>query len=407
MTENELYSECQHGFRKKRSCITQLIEVYDKLTELLDNGKSIDIVYLDFKKAFDSIPHERLLLKMKGYGITGQTLNWVRSFLTGRKQRVKIGDSFSNMTDVTSGIPQGSILGPVLFTIFINDLPGALKVHCKVFADDTKIYDDTGKREEIQNDLFKMQEWTQNWNLYFNVAKCKVMHIGKKNPHYSYFMKIENDQQKIESCEEEKDLGITFDSNLSFDKHITNITNKANQMLGVIKRTFTYMNKGIFTKLYKALVRSHLEYGNVIWNPYLKRQSILVERVQRRATKIVPECKDMNYPQRLKHLKLFSLKGRRLRGDLIQMYKIFHDLDEVDKGILPMANYEGTRNQGNKLYRRYSKNNMRKHTFTNRIVEEWNSLPKEVKEAPTLNTFKNRLDKIPKMTKKFCEYDEN
>ena len=406
MTKNELYSKCQHGFRKQRSCVTQLIEVYDKLTELIDDGKSIDIVYLDFKKAFDSIPHERLLQKMKGYGITGKVLNWVRSFLAGRKQRVRIGNSYSNMTDVTSGIPQGSILGPVLFTIFINDLPDALDVNCKVFADDTKIYDDSKKHNDIQNDLYKMQQWTEKWNLYFNVSKCKVMHIGKRNPQTEYYMKIENDKQKIETCIEEKDLGITFDVSLNFDAHITNITKKANQMLGVIRRTFTFMSKGIFSKLYKALVRSHLEYGNVVWSPYLKRQSIQIESVQRRATKLVPVCKEMNYAERLRYLNLYSLKGRRIRGDLIQMYKIFQDLDSIDKDIIPLASYGRTRNQGNKLMNRYCKTNIRKFTFTNRIVDDWNSLPKEVKEAPTLNTFKNRLDKVPKMVKKFFEYDE-
>ena len=407
MSENELYSKCQHGFRKHRSCITQLIEVYDKLTELIDDGKNIDVVYLDFKKAFDSIPHERLLLKMKGYGITGQTLNWVRAFLSGRNQRVKIGSSYSSRSEVTSGIPQGSILGPVLFTIFINDLPEALNVHCKVFADDTKIYDDVRNSKEIQRDLYRMQEWTEKWNLYFNVSKCKVMHIGKNNPKTKYFMKIENENQKIDTCKEEKDLGITFDENLNFDLHINNITKKANQMLGVIRRTFDFISKNIFSKLYKSLVRSHLEYGNVIWSPYLKRQSIQIERVQRRATKLVPECKDMSYTQRLKYLKLYSLKGRRLRGDLIQTYKIFQNLDEIDKEIMPLSTYTSTRNQGDKMRRRYSKTNIRKFTFTNRVVDHWNTLPPEVKNSPTLNTFKNRLDKNPKLLEKFYEYDES
>ena len=407
MTENKLYSECQHGFRKNRSCVTQLLEVYDKLTEMIDDGKSVDIIYLDFKKAFDSIPHERLLQKMAGYGITGKTQDWVRNFLGNRKQRVRVGNKYSGMTDVTSGIPQGSILGPVLFTIFINDLPDNLNVHCKVFADDTKIYEDVKKSEQIQKDLYSMQKWTEHWNLYFNVSKCKVMHIGKKNPKVDYFMKIEDNLQKLETCEEEKDLGITFDTNLKFDQHISNIVKKANQMLGIIKRTFTFRNKHIFLKLYKALVRSHLEYGNVIWNPYLKRQSTLLEGVQRRATKLVPECKEMSYLERLRFLKIHSLKGRRFRGDLIQVYKMFSGLDDINpEKMLPLASYSSTRGQGQKLKYRHCKTDIRKYSFSNRVVEHWNMLPYEIKNAKTLNTFKNRIDNYPKLQDKFQEYDE-
>ena len=407
MTTNDLYSECQHGFRKKRSCVTQLIEVYEKLTEMIDDGKSIDIIYLDFKKAFDSIPHERLLIKMKGYGITGRTLNWVRNFLSGRQQRVRIGNECSSRTDVTSGIPQGSILGPVLFTIFINDLPEAISVNCKVFADDTKIYDDSRNHKNIQEDLYKMQKWTETWNLYFNVSKCKVMYMGKKNPKTDFYMQIEKEKQKLEPCSEEKDLGITFDVNLKFDIHISNITKKANQMIGIIRRTFSYMDKHIFLKVYKALVRSHLEYGNVIWNPHLKRQSLQIESIQRRATKMVPECKDMSYDQRLRYLKIYSLKGRRERGDLIQAYKIFQGIDDIKpENIFYLASYQGTRNQGNKLGQRYCKTDIRKFSFSNRIVEKWNNLPKEIKEAPSVNAFKNRLDTNSKLKERFYSYDE-
>ena len=229
----------------------------------------------------------------------------------------------------------------------------------------------------------------------------------KKNPKHEYYMKIENEKQKLETCTEEKDLGITFDENLRFDIHIDNITKKANQMLGIIKRTFSFINKEIFTKLYKSLVRSHLEYGNVIWSPFLKKQSIQIERVQRRATKLVPECKEMSYDKRLRYLKIYSLKGRRIRGDIIQMYKIFQGLDQVNKdNLLPMAVYRGTRNQDFKLRRRYSRTEIRKHTFTNRTVEVWNTLPGEVKNAPSLNTFKNRIDSLPQLIERFYEYDE-
>ena len=145
----------------------------------------------------------------------------------------------------------------------------------------------------------------------------------------------------------------------------------------------------------------------VVWNPFLKRQSIQIERVQRRASKLVPECKEMTYDERLRYLKIYSLKGRRIRGDLIQMYKIFQGLDEVNKDkLLPMAVYRSTRNQDFKLRRRYSRTDIRKHTFTNRTVEEWNVLPAEVKNASSLNVFKNRIDSMPQLIEKFYEYDE-
>ena len=220
-------------------------------------------------------------------------------------------------------------------------------------------------------------------------------------------MKIEKEKQKLETCDKEKDLGITYDPNLNFDNHISNITKKANQMLGIIKRTFTFMNKSIFLKLYKALVRSHLEYGNVIWNPHLKRQSIQIESIQRRATKLLPECRNMSYDQRLRYLKIYSLKGRRIRGDLIQTYKIFQGIDDIKPdSIFTLATYTSTRNQGNKMRQKYCKTDIKKFSFSNRVIEKWNKLPKEIKEAPTINTFKNRLDRDPQLVEKFYQFDE-
>ena len=157
--------------------------------------------------------------------------------------------------------------------------------------------------------------------------------MGNKNPRTNYVMKLGDNFQNIAECTDEKDLGVTFDENLTFDKHINQIVSKANQMTGMIKRTFMEPDKETFITLFKTFVRPHLEYGNTVWCPYLKRQSILIEQVQRRATKLIKGCKDMSYAERLKFLKLHSLKGRRLRGDLIQLYKIFHGLDDIDINI--------------------------------------------------------------------------
>ena len=407
MKENNLFVECQHGFRKKRSCITQLLEVIEDFTKMTDAQKPVDIIYLDFRKAFDSVPHQRLLLKLASYGITGNILKWTESFLTDRSQVVRIGDIKSNHAKVTSGIPQGSILGPVLFTIFINDLPDEVLSTCKIFADDTKIYSDAHNNRALQNDLYKLQEWSDKWNLYFNVSKCKVMHIGNKNPNNTYYMKIEKTSQRIEDCQSEKDLGITFDNKLTFDRHIDATINKANQMLGVIKRTFDYLDKDIFLKLYKALVRSHLEYGNIIWHPYLKRQSIAIERVQRRATKLLKECKSMSYQQRLSYLNLHSLKGRRLRGDLIETYKILNNIYDVKtEHVFKMSEYESTRNFVLKIHMEHCNTNLRKNSLSNRIAQFWNALPNEIKCAPNTNTLKNLLDKETTIKENFFEIDK-
>lgn len=393
MTVNKLYAQCQHGFRKSRSCITQLLEVMEDFTKMIDRGEDIDIIYLDFKKAFDSVPHYRLLRKMEAYGINGKIYGWVRNFLTNRTQRVKVGQEFSSTANVSSGIPQGSILGPILFTIFINDLPDNLNSKCKIFADDTKIYNTPENNVIMQNDINELCEWTEKWNLYFNASKCKVLHIGKTNPKYKYIIKNKENEIEITNVYEEKDLGVTFDTDFLFDQHIANIINKANQRIGIIKRTFHCLDKDIFLQLYKSLVRPILEYGNIIWFPRLKRQSADIERVQRRATKLIYSIKDLSYENRLRYLNLPSLKARRFRGDLIQTYKIFNGVDDIEAGCFfefPVTNI--TRNSTDKIQKKHFNTNIRKYAYSYRIVDAWNSLTINTKRAPNINTFKNLID---------------
>ena len=330
MSGYKLYLDCQHGFRQKRSCITQLLEVMEDLTNMIENRNTIDIIYLDFRKAFDTVPHERLLLKLKSYGISGNLLIWIKQFLNDRTQKVKVGKEFSKEKNVISGIPQGSVLGPVLFTIFINDLPEVINSTCKIFADDTKLYDSSLQSDSIQVDLIHIQEWSHTWQLYFNTEKCKVLHMGKNNPKKQYMMQQDNNLMAVNTCLTEKDLGVTFDGGLDFDIHISAAINKANQMLGIIRRCFRYLDNRSFLNLYKAMVRPHLEYGNIIWYPLWKRQSSAIEKVQRRATKMIPQLKTLSYQCRMETLGLPSLKARRTRGDLIQAYKIFNRIDDLD-----------------------------------------------------------------------------
>ena len=380
---------------------------YRSFTSMIDDGNDFDVIYLDFRKAFDSVPHERLLLKMQTYGITGNVLRWVEAFLKDRVQKVRVGESFSRETKVLSGIPQGSILGPILFTIFINDLPDEIECSCKIFADDTKIYNTTDNKNKLQRDLDKLIEWSDKWNLYFNASKCKVVHYGNKNPNYSYDIKNKNDSVTLLTSDDEKDLGVTFDGELKFDKHIGNAIAKANRMIGIIKRSFTFRDKDTITRLYKTLVRPHLEYGNVIWHPLLKRQSISIEKVQRRATKLVKGIGHLSYEERLKQLQLPSLKFRRLRGDLIQTYKIFNKIDNIEKDhFFTLVNDKRTRNSFQKIFLKRVSCNVRKNSFSNRIAPSWNRLSQATKTAKNVNTFKDLLEKETKIMDKKFMYDE-
>ena len=278
----------------------------DDLTQFIENSHNIDVIYLDFRKAFDTVPHQRLLNKLSAYGINGPLLKWISCFLLNRFQKDRVGEEYSKITPVGSGIPQGSVLGPLLFIIFINDLPENLECCCKIFADDTKLYGKTEDHRSLQRDIFKLLDWSNTWQLHFNTSKCKVLHIGKKNEGYKYYVS-EQSSDVLEITENEKDIGVTFSTKLDFDLHINNIVNKANQMTGLIKRSFTYIDKDVFLTLYKSIVRPHLEYANVVWHPLYNRQLQSIEKVQRRATKIVKEIKNMSYSDRLKSLKLPSI----------------------------------------------------------------------------------------------------
>lgn len=407
MTTNKLFSECQHGFRKHRSCCTQLLEVMEDLNRLMEEKDSIDIIYLDFKKAFDTVPHARLLAKMEGYGVTGSILQWIRDYLNKRSQKVRVGTDYSELTDVLSGIPQGSILGPILFIIFINDLPDEMTCYCKIFADDTKIYERAKNSASLQDNLDRLQTWSEKWKLFFNISKCKVLHVGKQNPKHDYKMlKDDGTYDTVNKCKNEKDIGVVFDELLSFDTHIQETINKANKRIGIIRRTFTHIDRDIFNLVYKVLIRPILEYGNIIWHPNLKRQSIAIERVQRRATKLVPELKSDDYATRLEKLNLPSLKYRRFRGDMIQTYKILTEIDDIDASkFFSRKKVDKTRNFDTDLYVQYSATNRKKMGFSTRAVKGWNALSRYTKLASNLNQFKSLLDNDPNLSIKQYDFD--
>ena len=400
LNSNNLLSEVQHGFREGRSCLTNLLETLEIWTEIIDEGDGLDIAYLDFRKAFDLVSHKHLIFKMSRYGINGQILNWVEDFLRDRSQRVVIRGTASTPLRVTSGVPQGSVLGPILFLIFINDLPLNVISPLSLFADDSKIFSrivTNEKRlkssiesgtETLQRDLENVVEWAKKWKMEFNVDKCKIMHLGRRNPKNVYQM----DGKTLNETAEEKDLGVLIDNELDFGKHIKGIVGKANKILGMIRISFACLNKRMFLNLYLALVRPLLEYCVQVWSPYKRKYINLVEGVQRRATKLVPELRNLPYEERLRRLKLTTLEERRVRGDMIETYKIITGKEQVDHEkffkIIPDRRGRHTK----KIYRKRSRLNVRRNFFSQRVGPIWNNLSREEVEAKKTSKFKEVHD---------------
>ena len=220
------------------------------------------------------------------------------------------------------------------------------------------------------------------------------MHVGPETEERNYFMPTENGNIIIDKVSDEKDLGVTIDNKLNFRKHISSKVSIANRNLGIIFRTFTYISQEMFLALFKAIVRPHLEYASVVWSPLYKKDRIQIENVQRRATRLVPSLKGLNYSERLKRLGLPTLEYRRDRADMVEVYKILNKIDLANKDkLFELATYHQTRGHPYKLFKKRARLNVRGNAFAMRVVDNWNHLPASVVTAPSLNSFKSRLNK--------------
>ena len=390
-------SKKQFGFIGGRSTVLQLLKVMDEWTRILDEGGEIDVIFMDFMKAFDKVPHRRLEEKLRSYGIDGQLLNWIKDFLNGRKQRVVVNE----WKDVVSGVPQGSVIGPLLFVLYINDLPDVVEAEVYLFADDTKIFCkilENGS-SSLQEYLNRLQKWSDTWLLKFHPDKCKVMkiHRGNKANNRKYYMKKVNsntEDKELEQVSKEKDLGIITDEQLTFEEHIQTKVNKATKVMGLIRRSFMTLDTEMFRKLFTALVRPHLEYGQAVWSPLRKKDIVSIENVLRRASKQIPELKKLEYPERLKKLNLPTMAFRRHRGDMIELYKIMNDHYDAEVSPHPTRREGITRGHSLKIFKERARTRLRQNHLLIRAVDAWNHLPENVVAAPSLDSFKNRLDKV-------------
>ena len=398
LAENHLIRSTQHGFIKGRSCSTNLIVFLDKLTEIVDRGKAADVFYLEFSKAFDTVPKERLLLKLQAKGIDGKVLLWIRNWLSGRTQAVKVGESVSGSSQVKSGVPQGSVLGPTLFYIFIDDIEECAELITMMnkFADDTKGLNEISceqDKENLQLTLNNLVEWGNKWGMSFNTAKCKIMHVGNKNPGHTYYMGGE----QLAFVEEERDIGVLVHKSLKPAKQCEKVARIANAVLGQLTRNFHFRDRNVFKNLYIQYVRPHLEFASPAWSPWNEQDKETVEKVQKRAVKMMSGIDPtLTYEEKCKAIGLETLEVRRNRQDVMQAFKILREIDKLD----PSKFYkkQGGRSRTTRatastenLVIPFARLEARKISFFVRTPKMWNELEDRAKNATSLKCFKNAI----------------
>ena len=391
---NNILNPSQHGFRPGFSCETQLTLTINDWAEIIDRGSRCDIAVFDFSKAFDCVPHQRLLVKLKSYGISGTTLQWVRSFLSGRTQRVAINGTFSSFQPVTSGVPQGSVLGPLLFLLYINDIGNPINSSIRLFADDCILYKEIrsyADQQSLQTDINSFSSWADKWQMQLNHKKCNTMTLTRKKSlnitNYYYL----NSQllTTVSSCTY---LGVVVTSDLRWHKHVEHCKLKAMNSLNFVRRNLYRCSLDVRKLAYTSLVRPHLEYASAAWDVYTQGDVNCHESIQKRAARFITG----NYNWRtsstglVNSLNLAPLSCRRAVSRLSLFYKaIYESSPSISVSHLSVPS-RSTRSSSNGLIflPLSCRTDCYKYSFFPRTIIDWNRLQFEVRAKPSLDTFK-------------------
>ena len=399
LENHSILTDYQHGFRKRRSTETQLILTIQDLVSNLNSGEQTDAIFLDFSKAFDKVPHKRLLLKLHHYGVRGTILDWIRDFLSDRTQEVVLDGTTSTRYSVSSGVPQGTVLGPLLFLVYmyINDMPSCIQSPARLFADDCLVYKKIRSADdcaELQEDLQQLQEWEGRWLMQFHPEKCEVITISNRRSPIKYGYSIHG--HHLQHVNNAKYLGVTINKSLSWNTHVDNVTKKANQTLAFLRRNIGMCSQDYKEQAYKTFVRPTLEYASTVWDPHTARNINAVEMVQRRAARFTTG----NYHRTssvstiLNALKWNSLQLRRARARTIMLYRIYYRLVDIplEEYLIPTGCH--TRDHSTKFLQPHTRIQAYQYSFFPSAIRYWNALPAAMVQISSVEAFKQSLASI-------------
>lgn len=379
LDNNNILTDLQHAFRRNRSCETQLINVIDDWSKCLEKGLQVDSFVLDFEKAFDTVPHELLKLKLHSYGVSKQVLNWISAFLSNRSQSVVVNGSSSNKADVLSGVPQGTVLGPILFIIFINDIVKCVDSQIRLFADDCVCYRIIRNINDclaLQKDIDRLGKWARDWGMRFQPSKCNMIRFSKKKMNTLFDYTLEG--SKLVFLDRIKYLGVNITSDLNWSFHVNAVCKKAYRTLGLLKRNLTMCPASVKLQAFKGLIRPGLEYASAAWDPYQLYLQDNLEKVQKQSARFITgnySYEPGSMTSILNQLKLPPLAIRRKQNRLILMYKAL-----AGKAALPLQDlHHPTRLNRNKhpyCFRQlHNRSDLYKHSFIPNTIVAWNALP--------------------------------